>query len=1131
MTPSPQSLAPIYLELHCRSAFSFLAGASLPEELIEQAATLGYPALALGDRDGVYGAPRFHQAAKRVGLRAIVGAEVAVGERGQGKITSPQPPTPAPCPLYLLAANRVGYQNLCRLITQTKLRAPKGTTVARWEDFEGQTEGLICLARDIFRPTTIDYQLSTIDCLRRFFPNRLYLELHRHFDPDEERLNRLLIDIAHHSSLPLVATNDVRHATSAGRPLLDVLTCIQHTTTLDAAGRLLLRNAERHLKSPAEMAALFRDLPEAIANTRRIAEQCEFTLADLGYRFPDYPLPPGETPIGYLRTLTYAGARDRYHTLTPRVRQQLEHELAVIGKLNLAGYFLIVWDIVRFCREQHILAQGRGSAANSAVCYALGITAVDAVGMDLLFERFLSEERGEWPDIDIDLPSGAQREKVIQYVYQRYGQHGAAMTANVITYRTRSAVREVGKTLGFSLKQVDRLSKLLQRFEFRDFADDLTVQLRAGGIDPAAPRVQLLVHLVQQIQGLPRHLGQHSGGMIIAAGRLDTVVPLEPATMPGRVVVQWDKDDCADLGIIKVDLLGLGMMAVLEDAIPLIQQHEGVTLDLAHLPPDDPKVYAMLRRADTIGVFQVESRAQMATLPRMRPDHFYDLVVEVAIIRPGPIVGQMVHPYLNRRNGHEPVTYAHPDLEPILKRTLGVPLFQEQLLRMAMTLAGFSGGEAEELRRAMGFKRSVQRMKEIESRLRSGMAARGITGTTAGEIVRSITSFALYGFPESHAASFALLAYASAYLRAHHLAAFTCAMLNNWPLGFYHPATLVKDAQRHGLEVLPIEVTCSSVRCTLEVSGCWSLGTGCLCSAQARPAAQLLERSFSPSPARLLSAGEGGGEGGLQGSGLPPHPALSHAEKTRGRGSRSENQKPETRNQKLSLRLGLKYVGGWREEAANRIESERDRAPFTSIADVITRCGLRDHEAQALAHIGAFAAFGHTRREALWQAAAVQKEPLLAGARDQGLGVRKDLQPPTPNPLPRMSSLDQTLADYRGSSLTVGPHIMEHLRADLAQEGVLRAADLPNRRNGEWVKIAGLVIVRQRPGTAKGFCFLTLEDETGTSNAVVVPDMFQRWRGVIHTAALLWVEGPVQKIDGVIHVRARRLRAIARGRR
>ena len=1130
-----------YVELRCRSAFSFLDGASLPEDLIARATQLGYPALALGDRDGVYGAPRFHMAARRAGLRALIGATLTL----QTGDADWEPGVRRS--LYLLVANRTGYQNLCRLITATKLRAAKGTAVTRWDDLEGQTDGLICLAGGSDGPIapalrvephkpqqegknfTIPQHLTPIPHLiprlQHLFPGRLYIDLQRHLDADEERLNQALLALARTYRLPIVATNDVRHATPSGRRLLDVLTCIRAKTTLDAAGRQLLRNAERHLKSPADMAALFRDLPEAITNTQRIAEQCAFTLADLGYRFPEYPLPPGETPLGHLRALTYAGAGERYGRITARVRRQLEHELAIIGRLDLAGYFLIVWDIVRFCRAHAILVQGRGSAANSAVCYSLGITAVDPIGMDLLFERFLSEERGEWPDIDLDLPSGEQREKVIQYVYQRYGARGAAMTANVITYRTRSAAREVGKALGFSLEQVDRLSKLLQRFEFRDAADDFALQLKAGGVDPQAPRVQLLVQLVHQLQGLPRHLGQHSGGMVIAAGRLDTVVPLEPAAMPGRVVVQWDKDDCADLGIIKVDLLGLGMMAVLEDALPLVRAHEGLALDLARLPADDPQVYAMLRRADTIGVFQVESRAQMATLPRLRPERFYDLVVEVAIIRPGPIVGQMVHPYLNRRTGREPVTYTHPDLEPILQRTLGVPLFQEQLLRMAMTVAGFTAGEAEELRRAMGFKRSEQRMQAIEARLRAGMAARGISGPPQDEIVRSITSFALYGFPESHAASFALLAYASAYLRAHHLAAFTCAMLNNWPLGFYHPATLVQDAQRHGLRVLPIDVTRSAWMCTLETAG------------GAAPAVE------NAAPARLC------------------------------------------------LRLGLRYVTGLREEAGKRIVAERVQAPFVSVADVVTRSALRDTEAQTLAHIGAFAAFGVTRRAALWQAAAVPRGALFAGQPAQRRSTEGgDLRLPSvagtvdflrnrastssvravlgsfqkdfsahPEPveglfaplstvrtkrenrsadsssslttadcpLPPMSALEHTLADYKGTGITVGPHIMTHLRAQLRREGVLRAADLAAVRNGTWTKIAGLVIVRQRPGTAKGFCFITLEDETGTSNAVVVPDLFQRYRAVIHTAALLWIEGPVQKVDGVIHVRARTLRALS----
>jgi len=1040
-----------YIELRARSGFSFLRGAATPEELVARAAALDSPALALGDYDGLYGAPRFHQAAVRAGLRAIIGAELHIAATA----------TDAACSLYVLVAQRDGYRNLCRLISDAKLRAAKGQALHTWDDFAGRSEGLLCLAGGAAGPLLRAPAL--LPRLQALFPGRLYVDLQRHLEPQQERRNRMLIDLARQCRLPLLATNDVAFASRAQRPLFDVLTCIREKTTLDAAGRRLDLNAERFLRPAREMVALFRDLPEAIAQTRSVAERCEFTLADLGYRFPEYPLAPGETPIGLLRELTYQGARARYGAVRERVRRQLEHELDVIGKLDLAGYFLIVWDIVRFCREHGILAQGRGSAANSAVCYALGITAVDAVGMELLFERFLSEERGEWPDIDIDLPSGAQRERVIQYVYQRYGERGAAMTANVITYRTRSAVREVGKALGFSLEQVDRLSKLLRRFEFRDNRDELAEQLREGGVDPQAPRVGLLVDLAAQISHLPRHLGQHSGGMVIAAGRLDEVVPLEPASMPGRVVVQWDKEDCADLGIIKVDLLGLGMMAVLEETIPLIRTHEGVEIDLARLPPDDPKTYAMLRRADTIGVFQVESRAQMATLPRLKPERFYDLVVEVALIRPGPVVGRMVHPYLNRRNGREPVTYAHPDLEPILARTLGVPLFQEQLLRMAMVLAGFTGGEAEELRRAMGFKRSVERMDEIEKRLRVGMQRRGIDRATQDEIVLSITSFALYGFPESHAASFALLAYASAYLRAHHLAAFTCALLNNWPMGFYHPATLVKDAQRHGVRVLPIDIQRSGWKCTLEDVA-------------------------SPRS-----------EGAERGAG--------------------------------AVRLGLRYIRGLREEAAARIEQERSRAPFASVADVAIRCELRAAEVETLAHAGAFAAFGLSRRQALWQAGTVPQGSLLRHAKiapERRHGDAREAPPPRPvdGPLPEMSPLERALADYKDVGLTVGPHLMTYLREEVRQRGVVRASELAGLRHGQWVEVAGLVIVRQRPGTAKGMCFLTLEDESGIANAAVVPQVFEAHRALIHTAALLRVAGPLQKVDGVIHVFARQLQEL-----
>ncbi|MCC6850391.1 MAG: error-prone DNA polymerase [Deltaproteobacteria bacterium] len=1021
--------AEVYVELRARSAFSFLAGASLPEDLVARAASLGLDTIALLDRDGVYGAPRASRAARASGVRALVGADVAIAGRRFG----------------LLAAERAGYRNLCRLITRGKSRAPKGGCALEWNDLEEHAGGMIALV-----PGGDGGMLAGDDRLARARLDRLrallgaehvYVEIRRHLDRSEERETRRSIALADAAQAPIVATNDVRHAKPEDRRVLDVLTCVRAGNTLDGAGRRLLPNAERHLKSAREMLALFRDVPEAVRNSRRIAERCTFTLAELGYRFPGIPLPPDATAIGHLRALVERGARRRYGALSARVRAQLEHELGIIGRLDLAGYFLIVWDIVEFCRQQGILAQGRGSAANSAVCFALGITAVDPVGMDLLFERFLSEERGEWPDIDIDLPSGDRREAVIRYVYRRYGTHGAAMTANVVTYRPRSAVREVGKVLGLDAERLARLASSLRAFEFRDPDDEVPGRIAAAGLDPRAPRVRLLVELVRRMENLPRHLGQHSGGMVLAAGRLDEVVPLEPASMPNRVVIQWDKDDCADLGIIKVDLLGLGMMAVLEDAIPLVREHDGVELDLARLPQNDPAVYDLLQRADTIGVFQVESRAQMAILPRLKPACFYDLVVEVAIVRPGPIVGRMVHPYLRRRARREPVTYPHPSLRPILERTLGVPLFQEQLLRMAMTVAGFSGGEAEELRRAMGFKRSAERMAQIETRLRSGMAERGIVGESAEAIVRSITSFALYGFPESHSASFALIAYASAYLKAHHPAAFYCAMLNNWPMGFYHPATLVKDAERRGVELRPIDVSRSAWPCTIE------------CGA---------------------------------------------------------------------VRMGLRYVRGLREAAGRRIERERRHAPFDGLADLVERAGLREDERTRLAQAGACAAYGMRRRDVLWQLAALERRPGTLVAR-----ARAERAPRGTSPLPAMTPLEETLADYASTGLTTGPHVMAHLRSALKARRILTSADVRSATHGRYVRVAGHVIVRQRPGTAKGMVFLTLEDETGTCNVAVRPEVFRAHRGLLHAVRMLCVEGPVQSVDGVVHVLGRAFEEVA----
>src|SRR5712664_1949572 len=676
----------MYAELHARSAFSFLEGASVPEELAAACSTHELAAMAVLDRDGVYGSPRFYLAAKKSSVKAHIGAEVTSAQGWR---------------YPLLVQSREGYQNLCRLITRMKLRARKGDGHVEREELAALNAGLVCLTGGEEGPLAAALQEGGVahgtECVRGlcelFGRENVYVELQRHYGREEEARNQAAVEIARKLSLPLLATNGVCHATPDERELLDVFTCIRHHRMLATAGRLLCRNSERHLKSPAEMERLFADLPEAIANTQELSSRLEFTLNDLGYEFPKYPVPKGSSQMQFLRERTHEGMLSRYGSENEKARKQIDREMALIEKLDLPGYFLIVWDIVRFCREKNILVQGRGSAANSAVCYALGITAVDPVGMELLFERFLSEERGEWPDIDLDLPSGDQRERAIQYVYERYGKLGAAMTANVITYRGRSAVREVGKVLGFDEETLGRLSSLVHTWEWKDPKDTTERQFKDAGLELRDRRIRKFFQLYQAVQDLPRHLGQHSGGMVICQGQLNSVVPLEPAAMPGRVVVQWDKEDCADLGIIKVDLLGLGMMAVIKDSINLIRDHYGEQVDLAHLPPDDPQVYAALQRADTIGMFQVESRAQMSCLPRLKPNCFYDIVVQVAIIRPGPIVGKMDHPYLNRRQGREPAESLHPLLESTLSRTLGVPLFQEQLLRMAMIAAGFSGGE------------------------------------------------------------------------------------------------------------------------------------------------------------------------------------------------------------------------------------------------------------------------------------------------------------------------------------------------------------------------------------------------------------------------------------------------------
>jgi len=1014
--PNPQSPIP-YVELHARSAFSFLEGSSVPEELVARAAALDFPALAILDRDNISGAARFHMAAKKAGIRAHIGAEVTCTDGHR---------------YPLLAENRTGYQNLCRLITRMKMRAKKGEGAAAPEEFAEFSQGLVFLA------TRPDPRF-----LDMFGARNIFVELQRHYNRVEESRNQALIDFARRHRLPLIATNGVSHATPESREALDVLTCVRHKTTIKEAGRLLSINSERHLKSAQEMSRLFADLPEAIANTKELSDRLQFTLADLGYQFPRYPTPPGETMNSFLRKRVEEGAMNRYHhksaDLRRRARRQIDHELALIEKLDLAGYFLIVWDVVEFCRKQNILVQGRGSAANSAVCYSLGITAVDAVEMELLFERFLSEERGEWPDIDLDLPSGDQRERTIQYVYERYGQLGAAMTANVITYRGRSAVRDIGKVLGFPESDLARISALVPVWGWTDPKETAERQFTEAGFSPQThPLIGKFLDLYMTIQDLPRHIGQHSGGMVICEGQLDSVVPLEPATMPGRVVIQWDKEDCADMGIIKVDLLGLGMMAVLEESIQLIRTAYREEVDLAHLPQDDPLVYQALQNADTIGMFQVESRAQMSCLPRLRPERFYDIVVQVAIIRPGPIVGQMLNPFLRRRQGHEKPECLHPSLEPVLRRTLGVPLFQEQLLRMAMIVAGFSGGEAEELRRAMGFKRSEARMHDIETRLRAGMTRNGIIGQQQNSIVKSITAFALYGFPESHAASFALIAYASAYLKCRYLAAFTAAILNNQPMGFYAPATLVKDAQRHGQHFNPIDVTRSDWLCTIE----------------------------------------------------------------------EENGERRTR-------LGLNYIKGLREQPARAILAARARAPFASIQDLVDRVPeLRKDELRKLSEIGALnfiTASPTHRRAALWDSELAIRPSGPLFANPQSL---------IPNPLSPMSASERLNSDFRQTHLTIGKHPMAFHREKLDALGVTPASQLKFVRNGRVVRIAGCIICRQRPGTAKGLLFLSLEDETGVSNAVVMPDVFDRERKTILNNSYLVIDGEMQNVDNVYTVRA-----------
>ncbi len=1008
-----------YVELHARTAFSFLRGASSPEDLVSACARQDVRAIALCERNGVYSAVRGHLAAKEAGLRHIVGSELTLED---GSVVP------------LLVATQQGYRNLCRLLTLAKLRCPKGGCAARWDELAAHADGLFALTGDEDGPVRRAWRRGDTAAaetathrLSDAFPHRLFVEVQRHRLRDEDVEETALVALARAHHLPLLATNGVLYDKRETRRIADAFTCLRHQRTLDTAGRLLAANAERSIKSPAMMSALFADLPEAVENTSRLAEQLSFSLNDLGYRFPDFAVPAGHDGDSFLRQMTYFGAYQRYGAVSRDVRRQLDKELGVISRLGFAGYFLVVWDICGFCRDQGILVQGRGSAANSAVCYSLGITAVDPIGQKLLFERFLSDERTGWPDIDLDLPSRARRESVIQEVYKRYPGR-AAMTANVITYRGRNTMREMGKVLGFTDDVLDRYTSLYAGGDYPHTLE-LREQLKLAGISAAHPRTEFLIDLVRRASALPRHLGQHSGGMVLCAGRLDEIVPLENAAMENRTVIEWDKTDCEDMGIIKVDFLGLGMMAAIEETLNLCQER-GVPVDLARLPKDDPATYDMLCKADTIGLFQVESRAQMASLPRFRPRTFYDLAIQVAIIRPGPIQGDAVHPLIDRRAGRQPVTYWDPRLIPILERTYGVVLFQEQLLRIAMELAHFTPGETDELRRSIDFKRNADRMKRMQVKLRTALQSSQTSPVATDRIIHALSSFALYSFPESHALSFALIAYTSAYLKLHRPAEFYVGLLNAQPMGFYSPATIVQDARRHGMSVRPVCINRSHDGATVEE-----------------------EKTF---------------------------------------------------------RVGLRSVHGLRAASLVSILSARAERPFASVADFVRRTTMSAKERHTLSSAGALNALAGSRRQALWESAKVDLEfDLFANVRSDDDSERL---------LTPMSIVDRIKSDFQTIGMTTGDHPMKHLRGRFPD--LWRADELPLAKNGTRIHVGGSVICRQRPGTAKGFVFISLEDESGVTNAVVRPDLFERLRLVITQNPALIIDGRVQAQDGVIHVKA-----------
>ncbi len=999
-----------YVELHAHSNYSFLDGASFPQELALRAAEVGMPAMALTDHDGLYGTVQFAVAAKELGIAPIVGAELTLD--GGYHLT-------------LLVEDARGYANLCRLISRAQLDHQKGEASLAWEHLEAHHHGLIALSGchrgEIAQLATQKRSREALEAAERytslFGRERFFLELQRHHIGSDRDLERALLELAERLRLDCVATNDVHYAVLDRRPLQDVLTGIRHISPIDGLGNRRRPNAEFYLKPQEEMAELFCDLPEAVANTERVAERCQFDLDLTEHRLPRFPV---EDAARYLGHLAYEGAWDRYSSLSPRVTDQLDHELSVISKLGLEDYFLIVWDICRFARRRGIPVQGRGSSANSLVAYCLGITRVDPIEHNLLFERFLSEERGGMPDIDVDF-SREGREEVIKYVYDRYGEEQTAMVCNVVTYRPRSAVRDVGRALGFPAAVIDRIAKSLHGWDMEGVPEALREEGEGLPWDHFA-------RVAQEILGFPRHLSIHVGGMVITGPPLVEIAPIERATMPGRVVTQWDKDDVQDVGLIKIDLLSLRTLDVVAETLELIEEHEETALDLNRISLADPAIYRMISEPDTIGLFQVESRAQMQMLPKMAPRCFEDIVIEVAIVRPGPIQGKMIHPYLQRRQGLEPVTYVHPALEPVLKETLGVILFQEQVLGVAQAVGGFTPGEGDLLRRAMTRKRSYEEIEKMRDRFVQGALQKGLKSDVAHRVFDQIAAFGGYGFCRSHAAAFARTTYETAYLKRYHPVPFYTAFLNHEPLGFYAPEVIVEDAKRHGVCVLPVDVNRSRSYCTVE-------------------------------------------EG--------------------------------------AVRLGFNYVKELGEAAWERLDEERERRPYRSLEEFCARTELPRAGVENLIMIGAFDSFGAPRRNILWQLAQIRGDNLPY----PDDGVR----------FPELTPWERTALDYEIQGLTSGPHLTAHFRKEWSKMGVVASRDLVKVPDGERVKVAGLVITRQAPETAKGHVFITLEDESGTVNTILRPHVFKRYERQARGSSVLMIEGRAVQDGGAVNILVERI--------